>query len=102
MFSGLSLLRKQEKKVVEETEEKKQLQAYLQKYTSGVTHRQDLHTSRNAPQIKLLVKNTNVLSFRTYCEESFQLKYMQGTHSAFAAPTAETLGLALTRTYRWW
>lgn len=35
MFTGLSLLRKQEKKTVEETEEQKKLQAYLSKYTSG-------------------------------------------------------------------
>lgn len=35
MFTGLSTLRKHEKKTVEQTEESKKLQEYLQKYTSG-------------------------------------------------------------------
>ena len=35
MFTGLSTLRKTEKKTVEQTAEAKKLQEYLQKYSSG-------------------------------------------------------------------
>lgn len=42
MFTGLSTLRKIEKKTVEQTAEAKKLQDYLQKYTSGEVEECDL------------------------------------------------------------
>jgi len=42
MFTGLSTLRKNEKKTVEQTEESKKLQDYLQKYNSGEENACDL------------------------------------------------------------